>query len=154
LAIILFVAAAPFLCTSVSVLSLTDGHTHLDLRLDDGETYIYSYLNSIYNAPVEEHHIRTNNGNLSIVSVRSTSYQAVEYFRWDSDIRRVADAWEQTAPPNQVRSLSIRVSPQYRHRLTSVRWTVDLGEKFGDGIVDVSPERLPVYLLLSRGERP
>ena len=147
------VALAPFALNSVSALSFDDGRSHLDLRLDDGETYVYSYINSIYEAPVEEHHLRTNNGALSIVKVRSPSYQAVEYFRWDGDIRRVGNAWEQTAPPNETRRLTIRITPHYQQRLTSVRWTVNLAEKFGDAVVEISPERLPLYLLFLKEGR-
>jgi len=141
------------LATPVPVLALTDGVTSRVVWLDDGERYVYAYLSSVYEAPVEERHLRSND-RLRITSVRSTDLKAVEYFRWDGEIRRVGDGYEQDAPRNQTRRLEIRVTPRYRQRLVGTRWTVELAESFGDGIVLVTAERLPILSALLRGWRP
>jgi len=141
------------LATPVPMLALTDGVTSRAVWLDDGDRYVYAYVSSVYEAPVEERHLRSND-RLRITSVRSTDLKAVEYFRWDGEIRRVGDGYEQDAPRNATRRLEIRVTPRYRQRLVGTRWTVDLAESFGDGIVLVTAERLPILSALLRGWRP
>ena len=54
--------AAVTLAIPVPVLSVTDGTLHAVVKLDDGGRYTYSYVNSIYEALVEERHVRLNDG--------------------------------------------------------------------------------------------
>ena len=141
------------LLAPIPVLTLTDGRSQVVVSLSDGEPYVYSYVNSIYDAPVEERHLRVHD-HLSITEVRSPDIRAVEYFRWDGRIRAAGGAYEQAAPPNQAGRLAIRVTPAYQQRLAGAGWTVDLAGTFGDGVVQVSPERLPILVALLRGWRP
>ena len=139
------VVAAP-LMHPVTVLTLQDGHAERIVHLREGSEYTYSYVNSIYLAPVVERH-RVVDGRLIIQDVRSTDIRAVEYFRWDGEIRAVGDGFEQTAPSWSTPHLAIRISPAYRQRIEGIE-TVDLAEVFGDGVVDVAPRQFP--WLLSR----
>ena len=141
------------LATPVPVLALTDGVTSRVVWLDDGDRYVYAYVNSVYDAEVEERHLRSND-RLRITSVRSSDIKAVEYFGWTGDIRQVAGGWEEDAPRNEQRRLEIRITPRYRQRLSGPRWTVDLAAVYGDGIVLVTAERVPVITALLRGWRP
>lgn len=155
LAALLFIAVVTgvALATPIPVLALTDGATSRVVWLDDGDRYVYSYVHSVYGTLVEERHLRSND-RLRITSVRSSDIKSVEYFRWDGDIRRVGDGWEQDAPRNEARRLEIRVTPAYHQRLVGDRWSVDLAEWFGDGIVLITAERLPILTALLRGWRP
>ena len=149
----LLLLAAVTLAIPVPVLSVTDGTIHAVVKLDDGERYTYSYVNSIYEAPVEERHVRLGDG-LSITSVGSPDRRAVEYFRWEGEPLRVGDAYEQRAPANTTLALTIRVSPAYAQRLAGGSWSIDLAGTFGDGVVHVSPERQPAAIAFWRGWRP
>jgi hypothetical protein len=142
------VAAVP-----VPVMRVADGAAELDVRLDDGARYVYAYVNSIYGAPVEERHVRAG-GTLAITAVRSTDLRAVEYFRWDGQPERVGDAYEQPAPSNTTPRLAIRVTPAYGQRLVGESWALDLADRFGDGIVTVSPGWAPLGFALLHGWRP
>jgi hypothetical protein len=141
------VAASAF---PVPVLTISDGHTQTMIRLADRASYVYSYVNSVYDAPVEERHVRTND-RLRITSVRSPDIRAVEYFRWDGAIKRVDNGFEQVAPPNETERLTIRITPRYQQRLAGAGWSVDLPATFGDGVVQVTPRRLPILLALFQG---
>ena len=55
---------------------------------------------------------------------------------------------------NGVDALNIRVTPRYEQRLAGDGWSVDLAERFGDGSVRITTERIPVALALLRGWRP
>jgi hypothetical protein len=147
------VGAAVLLTPLVPVLDFTDGQTAVGVVLTDGGRYTYAYVNSIYGAPVEEQHVRTGD-QLRITSVRSADIRAVEYFRWDSRIAREGEWYQQSAPPNASYRLTIRITPPYHQVLSGPGWTVDLAERFGDGIVEVAPTRLSILLVLLRGVRP
>jgi hypothetical protein len=121
--------------------------------LAEDDAYTYSYINSIYNASVEERQ-SYRRGRLHIDGVASPDIRAVEYFRWDGEPRQASDRYEQAAPPNDQSQLLIRVTPQYRQRLSGSRWAVDLGDRFGDALVRVVPERLPLAVAVLRGWRP
>ena len=138
---------------AVSVLSFNDGQRQVVVPLADGEPYTYSYVNSIYNAPVEERHIRSD-GRLHIAAVASPDIRAVEYFRWAGEPRLVRDLYEQAAPPNDQPQLLIRVTPAYKQQLAGAAWHVDLAHEFADGLVRISPERLPLTVAVARGWRP
>jgi hypothetical protein len=147
------IVAVTVLMTPVPTLSVTDGYTHVAVRLADGGAYAYSYLNSVYGAPVVELHTREADA-LGIRSVRSTDIRAVEYFRWDGEPVRDGDAYTQAAPPNTTPRLTIRVTPPYAQRLRGADWAIDLANVFGDSLVDVSPQRMPLGLALVEGWRP
>lgn len=145
--------AGMVLATPVPVITVADGRSQFVARLEDREGYAYSYTSSVYDAPVFEQHRRIDD-HLSVMSVRSTDIRAVEYFRWESEVSLMAGAYEQRAPPNEVRLLTIRVTPAYHQRLSGARWSVDLAQWFGDGVVHVSAQRLPLLDALLQGWRP
>jgi hypothetical protein len=137
----------------IPVLTIAQGSNQRTVWLADGDPFTYSYVNSVYNAPVDERQVRAND-RLVVTSVRSPDIRALEYFRWDTPVASVDDAYLQTAPPNSADYLRIQVTPPYRQRLASQRWAVDLAETFGDGVVLVTPQRLPALSALLGGWRP
>jgi hypothetical protein len=149
---VLLVLAAT-LAIPVPALTLTDGRTHVVERLDDGGTYVYSYINSVYEAPVEERHVRRGDA-LSITTVSSPSIRAVEYFRWDGEPAREGTLWHQQAPANETSKLTIWVTPRYAQRISGDGWTVDLSTTFSDEVVVVTPTRMPLAVALFEGWRP
>ncbi len=133
------------LATPVAVLRV-DGGGHL-YALADGERYEYSYQQSIYQVPVIEEHVREGDA-LRIVRVRSRDLRAVEYFRWDGQIRREGDEFVQDAPPNHVAALTIRITTEGAQRLRGSGFDVSLRAEFGETIVTVRPAYVPRVLAL------
>jgi hypothetical protein len=152
LAILLLIASGALL-RPVPVLTLTDGRSQITVRLNTAQTYDYSYVNSVYLAPVVEHH-RVVDGRVRITSVEATDIRAVEYFHWDGEIRPTALGYAQTAPFWEATHLTIRVVHPYQQWLGGEGWSVDLEERFADGVVEVKPERLPWLAALVRGAHP
>jgi hypothetical protein len=133
------------LATPVAVLRV-DGGSHL-YALADGEHYEYSYQQSIYQVPVVEEHIREGDA-LRVVRVRSGDLRAVEYFRWDGQIRREGDEFVQDAPPNHVAALTIRITTEGAQRLRGSGFDVSLRAVFGETVVTVTPAHVPRVLAL------
>jgi hypothetical protein len=133
------------LATPVAVLRVDPGG--LLYTLADGERYEYSYQQSIYVVPVVEEHVREGD-TLRIVRVRSRDLRAVEYFRWDGQIRREGDEFVQDAPPNHVSSLSIRITTEGAQRLRGAAFDISLRAKFGETVVTVTPASAPRLLAL------
>ena len=133
------------LATPVAVLRV-DGGGHL-YALADGERYEYSYQQSIYQVPVIEEHVREGDA-LRIVRVRSRDLRAVEYFRWEGQIRREGDEFVQDAPPNHVASLTIRITTEGAQRLRGRGFDVSLRAEFGETVVTVTPAYVPRVLAL------
>jgi len=133
------------LATPVAVLRV-DGGGHL-YALADGERYEYSYQQSIYQVPVIEEHVREGDA-LRIVRVRSRDLRAVEYFRWEGQIRREGDEFVQDAPPNHVASLTIRITTEGAQRLRGRGFDVSLRAEFGETVVTVTPAYVPQVLAL------
>jgi hypothetical protein len=133
------------LATPVAVLRLDPGGRLYALA--DGERYEYSYQQSIYLVPVIEEHVREGD-TLRIVRVRSRDLRAVEYFRWDGQIRREGDEFVQDAPPKGVSSLSIRVTTEGAQRLRGAGFDISLRAEFGESVVSVTPASAPRLLAL------
>ena len=120
------------------------------MALADGERYDYSYQQSIYQVPVIEEHVSAADS-LRIVRVRSRDLRAVEYFRWDGQIRREGDEFVQDAPPNHVAALAIRVTAEGTQRLRGPGFDIDLRSEFGETVVTVTPQHVPaLFALLGR----
>src|SRR5206468_10528389 len=105
LGVVIVALTGVVLATPVAVLRIDPGG-HL-YALADGERYEYSYQQSIYQVPVIEEHVREGD-TLRIVRVRSRDLRAVEYFRWEGQIRRESDEFVLDAPPAGVAPLNIR----------------------------------------------
>jgi hypothetical protein len=133
------------LATPVAVLRVDPGGRLYALA--DGERYEYSYQQSIYVVPVIEEHVRDGD-TLRIVRVRSRDLRAVEYFRWDGKIRREGDEFVQDAPPNHVRSLSIRITTEGTQRLRGAAFDIAFRAEFGETVVTVTPASVPRLLTL------
>jgi hypothetical protein len=128
------------LATPVAVLRVDpDGRLY---ALADGERYEYSYQQSIYQVPVIEEHVRDGD-TLRIVRVRSRDLRAVEYFRWDGQIRREGDEFVQDAPPNHVAALAIRVTTEGAQRIRGARFDLSLRSLFGETVVTLAPAYVP-----------
>jgi hypothetical protein len=140
------------LALPVPVLTLTDGRSQVVERLDDGDAYVYSYVNSIYEATVEEQHVRRGDA-LQITSVQSADIRAVEYFRWEGEPVSDGALWRQQAPTNETPRLAIRVTPRYAQRIVGDGWAVDLAATFGDEVVSATPSRMPLAMALLHGWR-
>jgi len=128
------------------VVSQISDRTHI-VPLADGEHYEYSYQQSIYQVPVVEEHVR-NGDTLSIVRVRSRDRRAVEYFRWDGEIRREGDEFVQDAPPNHVAALTIRITTEGTQRLRGAGFDIFLRDEFGETVVTVTTQYVPRLLTL------
>jgi len=153
---VLFIVAAAIavaLAAPIPVLTIGYGTRQATFWLDEDQTYVLSYVSSLYGAPVEELHYRKGD-RLMVASVRSPDIRAVEYFRWESRIYQLDDKYVQFAPPNGVARLSIQVTPAYQLRIATAHRAIDLGEVFGETRVEVAPQRLPVLTALLFGWRP
>jgi hypothetical protein len=145
LAIVIVALTGVALATPVAVLRVDPGGRLYALA--DGGRYEYSYQQSIYQAPVIEEHVREGDM-LRIVRVRSRDLRAVEYFRWDGQIRREGDEFMQDAPPNQVSALTIRVTAEGAQRLRAGGFDLSLRTEFGEAVVSVTPLSVPRLLAL------
>src|SRR4030088_1423911 len=114
LGIVIVALTGVALATPVAVLRVDPGGRFYALA--DGERYEYSYQQSIYQVPVIEEHGRDGD-TLRIVRVRSRDLRAVEYFRWDGQIRREGDEFLQDAPPNHMTTFAIAVTREGAQRL-------------------------------------
>lgn len=128
------------LATPVAVLRVDPGGRLVPLG--DGERYEYSYQQSIYQVPVVEEHVRFGD-ELRITRVRSRDLRAVEYFRWDGQIRREGDEFVQDAPPNHVPALVIRITTEGAQRLRGASFDLALRAEFGETVVTVTPLHVP-----------
>ena len=133
------------LATPVAVLRIDPGGRLYALA--DGERYEYSYQQSIYQVAVIEEHVRSGDA-LRIVRVRSRDLRAVEYFRWDGQIRHEGDEFVQDAPPNHVAALTIRVTTEGRQRLRGAGFDLVLRTELGETVVTVTPGYAPRLLAL------
>jgi hypothetical protein len=145
LVVVLVVLTGVAAATPVAVLRIEPGG--VVRLLSDGERYEYSYQQSIYQVPVIEEHQRVGD-TLRIVRVRSRDLRAVEYFRWDGQIRRVGDEFVQDAPSNSVPALVIRVTTEGTQRLRGARFDIALRDEFGETVVTVTPAHAPAIALL------
>ena len=127
-------AAAP-----VSVIRATDGARDCVAPLDDGATFHYRYIQSMYEKPVVEDLVVRGN-QIAVLRIHSTELRAVEYYRWDTPIRKEGDAFVQESPGYATRRLAIRVSPPYAQRIDGEGWSCDLEALFPDELVSVSVE--------------
>lgn len=146
LGVVIVALTGVVLATPVAVLRVNGGG-HL-YALADGERYEYSYQQSIYQVPVIEEHVREGDA-LRIVRVRSRDLRAVEYFRWEGQIRREGDEFVQDAPPNHVASLTIRITTEGAQRLRGRGFDVSLRAEFGETVVTVTPAYVPRVLTLA-----
>ncbi len=148
LAVAFAVLTGVALATPVAVLRVDPGGRLYDL--DDGARYEYSYQQSIYQVPVYEEHFRSGDA-LRIVRVRSPDLRAVEYFRWDGEIRRDDDEFVQDAPPNHVSSIAIAVTHEGAQRVRGDGFDLVLRAEFGETVVTLTPTYVPrIVAVLSR----
>jgi len=148
---VLIVLTGVAVATPVSVLTLSDERREITAPLDDGEALEYSYEQSVYLATVFEE-FKRDGDRLELLRVRSSDVRAVEYFRWDAEIRQEKDGlFIQEAPPSEVGELVIRITPGRGQTMRTARWTLGLEAAFGDGVVRVRVERRPfLATVLSR----
>jgi len=150
---LLIIVTGAALAAPVGVLVASGGGQEIVVPLGDGEPFAYSYLQSVYQAPVSEEQERRANW-FHILRVRSPDRRAVEYFRWDGPVRRDGDAYVQDAPPNEVPQLLIRITAANDQRLTGRGWSIDLPARFGDEVlVRVRVGDLPRAIALLRARR-
>jgi hypothetical protein len=148
LGIAIVVLTGVAVATPVAVLRLDPGGYLVELA--DGERYEYSYQQSIYQVTVVEEHVRAGDL-LRVVRVRSRDLRAVEYFRWDGQVRREGDDFVQDAPPNQVSALTIRITHEGEQRLRGAHFDISLRDAFGETVVAIRPTAtLRAFALLGR----
>jgi hypothetical protein len=133
------------LATPVAVLRVDPGGRLYALA--DGAHYEYSYQQSIYQVAVVEEDVRSGD-TLRILRVRSGDLRAVEYFRWDGQIRREGDEFVQDAPPNQVTTIAIAVTRDGAQRLRGPGFDLVLRADFGETVVTLAPTHVPRLLTL------
>lgn len=146
LAIVVLTGVA--LATPVAVLRVDPGGRLYGLP--DGAGYEYSYQQSIYQVPVIEEHVRRSD-TLRVVRVRSRDLRAVEYFRWDGEVRRDGELFVQDAPPNQVTKLAIAVTHEGGQRIHGDGFDLVLRAELGETVVTLTPTYAPrLFALLGR----
>ena len=152
-ALLILLVTGVALATPVLVVSIGDGATEILRGLDDGEPFVYSYQQSIYDVPVVEEFIRAGD-RLRLLRVRSSDIRSVEYFRWDGNIvQDEKQMWTQDAPPNEHQQLVIQVTPLGDQRMSTSRWTLNLLDQFGRAIVTLRVDRRARALTLFRDTR-
>ncbi|HET8569803.1 MAG TPA: hypothetical protein VFM93_12565 [Candidatus Limnocylindria bacterium] len=134
------------LAAPVGVLEITDGATRCGGPLADGGALEYAYTQSIYLAPVTEE-LERRGARLVVRRVRSTDPRAVEYFRWEGQVRREDGGFVQDAPSVEVERLVIRISPEYGQRIATADWSCDLKARFGGAVVTATPVHRPAAFL-------
>jgi hypothetical protein len=148
LGVAIVVSTGVALATPVAVLRVDPGGRLV--ALPDGARYEYSYQQSIYQVPVIEEDVRSGDS-LRIVRVRSRDLRAVEYFRWDGQIRREGDEFVQDAPPNQVTTIAIAVTREGAQRLRGAGFDIVLRAEIGDAVVTLTPTHVPrLFTLIGR----
>lgn len=148
LAIVLATGVA--MATPVPVLSVSDGRRELLVLLVDGGHFSYSYRQSIYDVTVSEEFQRSGD-RLDLLRVAASDIRAIEYLRWDTDIRAEGGTFVANAPPAATEELVIRISAGAEQRLSSGDWSVLLRDRFGDTVVRIGLERPGVLPALLRG---
>jgi hypothetical protein len=133
------------LATPVAVLRVDPGGRLYALA--DGAPYEYSYQQSVYQVPVIEEDMRAGD-TLRVVRVRSRDLRAVEYFRWDGQIRREGDEFVQDAPPNRVTTIAIAVTREGAQRLRGAGFDLLLRTELGETVVTLTPTYAPRLLAL------
>jgi hypothetical protein len=136
------------LAAPVPVLAVGSADASVALPLADGEPFTSSYVQSIYNAPVVEDLMRHGDA-VRLLRVRSTDRRAVEYFRWDGDIRSEGGWYVEEAPRYEVTQLVIRTTAPYDQRISAGGSSVQLTARFGDEVrVTVRPTTVPRLLAI------
>jgi hypothetical protein len=133
------------LATPVAVLRVDPGGRLYALA--DGARYEYSYQQSVYQVPVIEEDMRAGD-TLRVVRVRSRDLRAVEYFRWDGQIRREGDEFVQDAPPNHLTRIAIAVTREGAQRLRGAGFDLLLRTELGETVVTLTPTYAPRLLAL------
>src|SRR5437773_788799 len=82
------------LAAPVGVLRASDGPRECVVPLAQGATFNYRYIQSMYEIPVVEDLARVND-RIRVLRIRSSELRAVEYYRWDTPIRRDGDRYVQ-----------------------------------------------------------
>lgn len=150
LATLVFVVTGVAMATPVPVLSVSDGRREFLGYLREGEPLVHSYRHSIYEVTVSEQLV-SDGEKLRLVRVTASDIRAIEYLRWESEIRREGDSYVADAPPSELEELVIRISPGAEQRLRSGGWSFLLAEHFGEGVVRVRAERVGALVALLRG---
>lgn len=145
LAVVLAMLTGVALAAPVAVLRIDPGGVVVPVGPDG--RYDYSYQQSIYLVRVVEEHEDLGDA-LRIARVRSSDIRAVEYFRWDGEIRRDDGAYTQEAPPNRVPALVIRVTAEGAQRLRAGAADVALRDRFGETVVRVTPAQVALAIAL------
>jgi hypothetical protein len=149
LALVVIVTTGAAAAAPVDIVRATDGRRDCVAPLAEGAIFHYRYIQSMYEKPVVED-LQRRSGRIAILRIHSTELRAVEYYRWDTPIRAVGDAFVQEAPPYSTAKMVIRVSPPYAQRIDGTGWSCDLEALFPDEIVTVDPEIGPAAFSLFR----
>lgn len=137
------------LAAPLSVLEIEGGASPRALALE-GSGFQYGYRHSIYDAPVVEH-FSLDGRRLRLTEVRSTSREALEYFRWPGPVRDEG-AWLSIRPPDvREDQLTIRIAPGAQQRIRGAG-TLDLAALEADVVrVRAGSRPLAVWLAVRLG---
>lgn len=138
------------LAAPLSVLEVEGGASRRTLALEPGSGFQYGYRHSIYDAPVAEHFL-LDGQRLRLTEVRSTSREALEYFRWPGPVRDEG-SWLSVRPPDvREDQLTIRVAAGAQQRIHGAG-TLDLAALEADVVqVRAGTRPLAVWLALRLG---
>src|SRR5439155_14035866 len=135
------VAVAP-----VSVIRATDGARECAAALGDGAMFHYRYIQSMYEKPVVEDLVARGR-DIAVLRIHSTELRAVEYYRWDTPIRKEGDTFVEESPGSGTRGPRTRWTRPIPHRFDGAGWTWDLQALFPGELVMVSVETRAIATL-------
>lgn len=138
LALFLLIGTGVALAAPVPVLRLEGSGGRLELPLGEGEPIRYSYIQSIYEAPVTET-LAVEDGILRLVEVRTSDRRVIEYLRWPGEPEQDGEGFRQAAPDLAMRELRLQVTESARQRILVGGTEVRLERIFGHGVVVIRP---------------
>lgn len=136
------------LAAPLPVLEFDAGAESRTLALDLGGAFSYEYRQSIYGVPVYED-FRHEWGQLRLERVRSTNAAALEYFRWDTAVRRLDESHLVIDAPDVVTpELVIRAAPGADQKVRTRPGYFLYAERWPSDVIRVRPSWRPLAIWL------
>lgn len=139
---VLFLIAGAALAAPAPSLRISTPERAVELALPQDGRFTYRYVQSIYEAPVEER-LRLEGDRFRVEGARSPDRRALEYFRWPGTPRPDGDALLLDAPDVVLERLEVRIAPTAAQALAAGALTLELAPVFGETVIAVAPARMP-----------
>ncbi len=126
------------LASPAPVLELASESRTLSLALPWDGGLVYSYRNSIYDAPVSQR-LQADADGFRLGTVRSPDRRALEYYRWRAEPYADGDALALEPPEERVPPFALRVTGAGEQSIAAAGRTLVLREAFGEAVVQLRP---------------